>query len=280
MSVQPSKIRVSDDCEIAVRVDDYVLPWDTRPPVVMLHGLAESGEAFRRWVPYFADRHIVVRPDLRGFGDSTPMAADHAYRFKALGADIVRVLDALKLDRVFLIGGKIGGTLAMYLAANHPDRVIAVAAVAAPASLTSFADRAPTWRKQIREQGVGAWVRETTQWRLGTSLPPEAVDWWVDLMSKTPSSTLEAFLQMVPTVDVTAELPQIKCPAVVITTTGSGLATVDAVKAWQETIPGSTLEVLPGDSYHVAATHPDACARIVRQFFDRLVPNAETQKRT
>lgn len=270
MTNQPSKIRVSDDCEIAVRTDDYVLPWDQRPPVVMLHGLAESGEAFRRWVPYFASHHVVVRPDLRGYGDSTPMAADYTYLFQNLGSDIIRVLDVLKLDRVLLIGGKIGGALAMHLAATYPDRVIGLAAVAAPISLTSFAERAPIWRKQIREQGVGAWVKETTEWRLGTSLPPEAVDWWVKLMSKTSASTLESFLKMVPTVDVSAEVPHIKCPTVVITTTGSGLATVDTVKAWQQTIPGSTLEVLPGDSYHVAATDPDACARIVRQFFDRI----------
>jgi 3-oxoadipate enol-lactonase len=264
------KIGVGDNCEIAVRVDDYLLPWDARPPVMMLHGLAESGEAFRRWVPFFADRHLVVRPDLRGYGESTPMAATYAYRFPNLGADMMRVLDALKLDRVFLIGAKIGGTLALHLAAKHPDRVLAVAAVAAPISLTSFADRAPDWRKQIREHGVGAWVRETTEWRLGTSLPPAAVDWWVNLMSKTSASTLEAFLQMVPTVDVSAEAPTIRCPTVVITTTGSGLASVDTVKAWQQTIPGSTLEVLPSDSYHVAATHPDDCARIVRAFFDRV----------
>jgi 3-oxoadipate enol-lactonase len=270
MTNQLSRLRVSDDCELAVRVDDYVLPWDQKPPVVMLHGLAESGEAFRRWVPYFATHHVVVRPDLRGYGDSTPMASDYTYRLQALGMDVIRLLDTLRFDRVFLIGGKIGGTLAMHLAASHPDRVIAVAAVAAPVSLTSFAERAPMWRKQIREQGVNAWVRETTQFRLGTSLSPQAVDWWVELMSKTAASTLEAFLQMVPTVDVSAEVPRIKCPTVVITTTGSGLASVDSVKAWQQTIPASVLEVLPGDSYHVAATDPDACARIVRQFFDRI----------
>ncbi|MFZ2737901.1 MAG: alpha/beta hydrolase [Burkholderiaceae bacterium] len=271
MTNQPSKIRVSNDCEIALRTDDYVLPWDQRPPVVMLHGLAESGEAFRRWVPYFTTHHVVLRPDLRGYGDSTPMAANYTYLFQNLGSDIIRVLDVLKLDKVFLIGGKVGGALAMHLAATYPDRVIGLAAVAAPISLTSFAERAPIWRKQIREQGVSAWVRETTEWRLGTSLPPEAVDWWVKLMSKTSASTLESFLRMVPTLDVSAEVPHIKCPTVVITTTGSGLATVDTVKAWQQTILGSTLEVLPGDSYHVAATDPDACARIVRQFFDRII---------
>ena len=76
MASELRKIGVSDDCELAVRIDDYLLPWDTKPPVVMLHGLAESGEAFRRWVPYFATHHLVVRPDLRGYGDSTPMRGD------------------------------------------------------------------------------------------------------------------------------------------------------------------------------------------------------------
>ena len=271
MKNQLSRIRVSDDCHIAVRIDDYVLPWDMSAPVVMLHGLAESGEAFRRWVPYFAAHHVVLRPDLRGFGESTSMDSEYPYRFQQLGEDIIRLLDELQLDRVFLVGGKIGGALAMHLAAAHPDRVIAVAAVAAPVSLKVLAERAPGWRQQIREQGVGAWVRETTEWRLGTSLPPAAVDWWVELMSKTPASTLEAFLKMVPTVDITAEVPHIQCPTVVITTTGSGLQTVDAVKVWQQTIVGSTLEILPGDSYHVAATDPDTCARIVSEFFDRVV---------
>lgn len=265
-----SKIRVSDDCELAVRIDDYCDAWQAKPPIVMLHGLAESGEAFRRWVPYFAAHHLVVRPDLRGFGESTPMKAGYDYRFVQLGEDIIRLLDALKLERVFLIGGKIGGTLAMHLAANHARRVLAVAAVGAPASLTSFRERAPAWRKQIREQGVEPWVRETTEGRLGTSLPPPAIEWWVRLMSKTKASTLESFLRMVPTVDVTADLPRIQCPVLVITTTGSGLGSVESVRAWQETIPHSKLEVLRGDSYHVAATDPDKCASLVRAFFDRI----------
>src|SRR5690606_14137980 len=125
-------------------------------------------------------------------------------------------------------------------------------------------------RKQIREQGVEPWVRETTEGRLGTSLPPPDIEWWVRLMSKTKASTLESFLRMVPTVDVTADLPRIQCPVLVITTTGSGLGSVESVRAWQETIPHSKLEVLRGDSYHVAATDPDKCASLVRAFFDRI----------
>jgi 3-oxoadipate enol-lactonase len=265
---RPGRIRVSANCELAVRVDDYVAPWRASPPILMLHGLAESGEAFRQWVPHFAHRHVSFRPDLRGFGDSTAMPADFTYRFEELGQDIIRLLDELQLERVFLIGFKIGGALALHLTARYPERVIATAAVAAPVSLRSFSDRAPGWRDLIRERGVEQWVRETTQWRLGSSLPPEAVEWWIELMARTPPSTLDAFLRMVPTVDVTDEVPLIRRPTIVITTTGSGLASVDAVKEWQQTIPASKLEVLSSDSYHVGATHPEPCAQIVREFFE------------
>jgi pimeloyl-ACP methyl ester carboxylesterase len=42
---------------------------------LFVHGLAESGEAWRGWVPYFSRRYRVARIDLRGFGRSTPMPA-------------------------------------------------------------------------------------------------------------------------------------------------------------------------------------------------------------
>jgi pimeloyl-ACP methyl ester carboxylesterase len=105
---------------------------------------------------------------------------------------------------------------------------------------------------------------------MGSAMTPEALDWWVRLMSATAASTLEGFLQMVPTVDVRGDLAAIRAPTQVITTTGSGLGSVDAVQAWQEMIPGSRLIVLPGDSYHVAASDPDAAARAVRDFVEAL----------
>ena len=102
--------------------------------------------------------------------------------------------------------------------------------------------------------------------RLGSGLPQKAVNWWIDLMAKTAPSTMEGFLQMVPTVDVTGCLDRIRAPTLVVTTTGSMLGSTSEVEAWQRKIGGSQLEVLPGDSYHVAASDPDACAELVAAF--------------
>lgn len=197
------------------------------------------------------------------------MPADYRWQFDRLVADLIALLDREKLACVHVVGAKIGGTIGLRLAALHPDRVISLSAIGTPASLTSFSERAPTWRKQIREHGVRPWAEATMNGRLGSGLPQEAVNWWIDLMAKTAPSTMEGFLQMVPTVDVTGCLDRIRAPTLVVTTTGSMLGSTSEVEAWQRKIAGSQLEVLPGDSYHVAASDPDACADMVAAFLKK-----------
>ena len=69
--------------------------------------------------------------------------------------------------------------------------------------------------------------------------------------------------------DIRADLPRIACPTLVITPEESGLASVEATRAWQQTIPDSTLLVLPGNSYHVAASDAEKCARATLDFISR-----------
>ena len=58
------------------QVDDFADPWRTPDTILMLHGNAESGLAWYGWVPALARQYKVVRPDMRGFGASTPMPRD------------------------------------------------------------------------------------------------------------------------------------------------------------------------------------------------------------
>lgn len=261
-----SRFRVSADCEMAYAVDDFTDPWAPSETVVMLHGLAESGVAWRGWVPHFAREYRVVRPDLRGFGQSTPMSPDYEWHHDQILDDVLTLLDHLKIERAHVIGAKIGGTLAMRLAARNPERLLSFAAVGAPVSLKSFSSQTPVWRAQIRDQGVKSWVASTMEARLGTSLPKKAVDGWIDLMAATAPSTLEGFLQMVPTIDVTGDLPTIACRGLIVTTTLSPLGSVADVRRWQQMIPRSELAVIEGDLYHAAASAPDRCAELVKAF--------------
>src|SRR3972149_1565107 len=78
-----------DGCRLFYTVDDYTDAWRPAPTVLFVHGLAESGEAWRAWVPHFARRYRVVRVDLRGFGRSTPMPEEYEWTIDALVDDLI-----------------------------------------------------------------------------------------------------------------------------------------------------------------------------------------------
>ena len=257
---------VSPGVKLAYTVDDFTDPWAPAPTVLLLHGLSESGEAFRAFVPALSRQARVVRMDLRGYGQSTPMPAEHPWRFDQLVSDVVALIGHLGGGPVHLVGGKIGGTIAMAVAARHPELVGKLAVLGGPVSLTNLGERTPGWRAQIAAEGVEVWVAASNDGRMGSRMSRPALDWWTEMMGRTAASTLEGFLQMVPTVDVNADVASIRAPTLVVTTTGSGLGSVDEVRAWQERIAGSRLVVVENDSYHVAASDPDAMAGLVREF--------------
>ena len=58
-------------------VDDFTDPWKPAKTVLFMHGFGESTEVWRAWVPHLSRHYRVLRYDTRGFGRSTPMAANH-----------------------------------------------------------------------------------------------------------------------------------------------------------------------------------------------------------
>ena len=121
----------------------------------------------------------------------------------------------------------------------------------------------------FEEHGVEYWARQNMANRLGSSFPKEGFEFWVQYMARTAVSTQIGFMPTIAIADIRPDIPKIKCPTLVITTEDSGLGSVDAMRAWQEQIPGSELVVLPGNSYHVAATHAEPSVKATLDFLAR-----------
>src|SRR5262249_43371994 len=255
-------------------VDDYTAPW--RPPatILMLHGNAESGAAWYGWVPHLAPWYRVVRPDMRGFGASTPMPRDFPWTLDLLIDDFCRLMDTLGVERFHLVGAKIGGTIARAFAARRPARVRTLSVVGTPPPYRlGAAERAPALIEEFEQLGVEHWARQSMAGRLGSTSPPPRVEWVTTFMGRTAVSTQIGFPQTIACADIRADVPKIASPTLVITTEGSGLASVDETRAWQQTIPDSELLVLPGNSYHVAASHAVQCAQATLAFIERRDPD-------
>ncbi|MEU1687577.1 alpha/beta hydrolase [Micromonospora sp. NPDC005707] len=96
------------------------------PPVVLLHGHPRTHATWHRVAPLLADRHTVICPDLRGYGDSSKPPSDPAhttYSKRAMAGDVVALLDALGHSRAAVVGHDRGCYVAMRTALDHPDRV-------------------------------------------------------------------------------------------------------------------------------------------------------------
>jgi len=90
-------------------------------PIVLVHGWPEFWLTWEPVMHRLASDFTVIAPDLRGFGDSDkpdgPFGpADHA-------KDIAALLDALRLERVGIVGHDVGGAAMLPLARNAPDRI-------------------------------------------------------------------------------------------------------------------------------------------------------------
>ena len=254
------------DCELYYRVDDFADPWRPHDTVLMLHGNAESSLAWYAWVPVLAREMRVLRPDMRGYGQSTPMPREYEWTLDKVIDDYCRLLDYLGIGRVHLIAAKIGGTIARAFAARRPDRISTLTVVGTPQALRPGAENIPALIEEFETKGAEHWARRTMAGRLGEHFPDEGAEWWTRFMGRAPVSSLIGFNRGINYADIRADLPKIKCPTLVITTEESGLGTVERTREWQEKIPDSRLLVLPGKSYHVAASDAAACAQATLDF--------------
>jgi lipase len=90
------------------------------PPVLIVHGVRNTGARFRRLAEEGLPERRVIAPDLRGHGHST---WDPPWDAERHVADLLETLDALDVGRAPVVGHSFGGLLAMLLAAAAPERV-------------------------------------------------------------------------------------------------------------------------------------------------------------
>lgn len=247
-------------------IDDFTDPWTQPETVLMLHGNCESHQAWYGWVPHLARHFRVVRPDMRGFGQSTPMPADFPWTLDTVIDDYCRLMDHLGVERFHVISAKIGGVISRAFAARRPERVKTLTIAGSPPPVRLDLDTIAERVREVKEDGIEHWARRSMGGRLGKAFPKAGAEWWIGYMAKTPVSTELGFVGTINFSDITEDVRKIRCPMLVITTEGSALGSVEQMRAWQRQVGASELVVLPGDSFHVAATDPDQCAQATLAF--------------
>jgi pimeloyl-ACP methyl ester carboxylesterase len=94
------------------------------PVILLLHGFPDTHIVWRKQVPVLASAGFrVLAPDLRGYGRSDAPSHVLDYTLDKVRADVLGLLDALKVDKVHLVGHDFGALLGWQLASMVPQRI-------------------------------------------------------------------------------------------------------------------------------------------------------------
>lgn len=103
------------------------------PAVVFCHGFPELAFSWRHQLPAVAAAGFRgVAADQRGYGASSAPEPVDAYGLTQLTDDVVRLLDALNIEKAVVVGHDWGGFVAWGTAVRFPQRCLGVVGVCTP----------------------------------------------------------------------------------------------------------------------------------------------------
>ena len=108
----------------------YVRVGGQGPAVVLLHGFGDSGDMWAPLAAVLVKNHTVIVPDLRGMGLSAH--PDTGYTKKNQAADILGIMDTLKIQKADLVTHDIGNMVGFAMVAQSPARIARWVAIDAP----------------------------------------------------------------------------------------------------------------------------------------------------
>ena len=254
------------------------------PAAVALHGAASSAHWYDMTIPHFRDSVRIIAPDQRGHGKTDQ--PDTGYDWATLAGDVIGTMDHLGIDRAAVLGHSWGASVALAVAAMHPDRVSALVMIdggfggprATNVTWEEFRDRlSPRDIYGPRERYLGAlrsqfehiWS-EQLEYIVMTMVrinPDGSVDECLEL------SNQQQMLWAMYSDPVYNMLPEVQCPTLMVAAAGRAGANPEYLQRRRQNVE-SALAALPGsravwveDSGHdIGYEQPEFLAQTLAEF--------------
>jgi pimeloyl-ACP methyl ester carboxylesterase len=121
------------------------------PLVILLHGFPEFWYGWRHQIVYLAAQgYRVWAPDQRGYNLSEKPPYVAAYTLDQTSADVVGLIDAVGVDKAYLVGHDWGAAVAWRTAQKYPQRLRKMVILNAPHNSVFRRYMATHWRQLLR----------------------------------------------------------------------------------------------------------------------------------
>jgi class 3 adenylate cyclase len=215
-------------------------------PVLFSHIQMEcQWPEFRSWYERLAENRKLVRYDRRGTGLSERNVTD--YPLDAHVLDLEAVVDCLGLERFALLGGFVSGPPAIAYAAGHPERVSHLFLWCTWARGSDYF-RAPQVRALISlvDKDWEVYTESAAQFLYGWSAGEEARQTAAYMRECITQEALLATHAAGRDFDVTALLPEVRSPTLVLHRRQAPYPGLDVASALASRIRGARLALLEG----------------------------------
>ena len=254
-------IEVEPGVRLAVRVSGAA----DKPAVVFSNSLASDLGMYDEVAERLAADARLIRYDTRGHGQSD--APEKSYSIERLGADVIAILDALKIERAVVCGTSLGGLTAMWLGLHAAGRVSGLV----PANTAANFPPETMWRERaatVRANGVASLVQGSLErWVTAgyRAKNPARVEQLAQMIKTTSATGYAGCCDVLAETNLLPDLSKIACPVRVI----AGLHDPSTPPSRAEEIVSAIkgAEVVTLDAAHISAVEaPDAFAAALRGF--------------
>lgn len=244
---------------------------DRNPWLLCLHSLATDGGIWEAYLGALEASFRVVRPDLRGHGQTEATAPP--YSLDLLVEDTIGLMDALDIQRTSVLGLSIGAIIAMGLALDVPDRieraVVADARADAPPAYVQMWDNAvATAEADGVEPVVNSSVARWFSQPFIDSGAPEIER----LRTRALRTSLDGLIGCARAVQGLNYLPrlhEIRVPILFVVGGEDPAAPPAVMRDMASRVPGADLIELPGAGHLTPVEVPEAFAAAVLPFLEK-----------
>lgn len=295
--------RSPDRSGIAVR-DGVPLAWDIHGdgPVTVLLMPTWSIIHSRHWklqIPFLARHFRVLVFDGRGCGRSGRPSGATAYADSEFAEDAVAVMDATGTETAVLVALSRGATWAVGAAAQHPERVLGIFALAPACDLGvsnptrevhPWDERLETtsgWAKHNRHHWLTGGVEDFREFFFAQVFPEshstkqieDALTWSADIAPQTLVDTTAGMLGLegARRQDLIASCERVSCPVAVVHGSDDGVRP-PSVGERLAALTGGSFTLLDGAGHGPHTRHPVVVNTMIRDFVDRVAPHAPVRR--
>lgn len=251
--------------KLAYRIDGP----ENGPTVILSNSLLTRLEMWDKNMDALTSKYRVVRYDTRGHGRSEATPAP--YTIELLAADLIALMDHLKIERAHLVGLSLGGMLLQNVAANYPQRVISLSLCDTATEITPRS----TWADRIaaaQKGGVEALVEGTLgRWMVDSfrQQHPEEVARIREIILGTPLEGFIGCASAIRDMNQTLSALNIKAPTMVLVGAEDASTTVNHATVLHRLILGSKLVIIENAAHLPNIDQREKFDKAIRSFLDQ-----------